>query len=115
MEEKRINGGYEIIESCTIGNNELVIGHNAKAPNRYDMSAFAKHYPESAFAGSYCTEYCTGITQNVDDLLQSHTARTMLANSEFIIMLNQASTDRIELFLFGKIYSSTETSNIVMS
>ena len=37
------------------------------------------------------------ITQNVDDLLQSHTARTMLANSEFIIMLNQASTDRIEL------------------
>ena len=41
--------------------------------------------------------YCTGVTQNVDDLLQSHTARTMLANSEFIIMLNQASTDRIEL------------------
>ena len=25
--------------------------------------------------------YATGITQNVDDLLQSHTARTMLANS----------------------------------
>ena len=41
--------------------------------------------------------YCTGLTQNVDDLLQSHTARTMLSNSEFIIMLNQASTDRIEL------------------
>ena len=41
--------------------------------------------------------FCTGITQNVDDLLQSHTARTMLANSEFILMLNQASTDRIEL------------------
>ena len=41
--------------------------------------------------------YCTGITQNVDDLLQSHEARTMLANSEFVIMLNQASTDRLEL------------------
>lgn len=41
--------------------------------------------------------YCTGITQNVDDLLQSHTARTMLANSEFIVMLNQATTDRMEL------------------
>lgn len=41
--------------------------------------------------------FCTGITQNVEDLLQSHTARTMLANSEFIIMLNQASTDRLEL------------------
>ena len=41
--------------------------------------------------------YCTGITQNVDDLLQSHTARTMLSNSEFIVMLNQAATDRVEL------------------
>ena len=41
--------------------------------------------------------YATGITQNVEDLLQSHTARTMLANSEFIIMLNQAYIDRIEL------------------
>ena len=39
----------------------------------------------------------TGITQNVDDLLQSHVARTMLSNSEFIVMLNQASTDRVEL------------------
>ena len=38
-----------------------------------------------------------GLTQNVDDLLQSHTARTMLANSEFLVMLNQASTDREEL------------------
>ena len=39
----------------------------------------------------------TGITQNVEDLLQSHTARTMLANSEFIVMLNQAAEDRAEL------------------
>ena len=39
----------------------------------------------------------TGISQNVEDLLQSHTARTMLANSEFLIMLNQAATDRAEL------------------
>lgn len=39
----------------------------------------------------------TGITQNVDDLMQSHTARTMLANSEFIVMLNQAATDREKL------------------
>ena len=41
--------------------------------------------------------FCTGITQNVEDLLQSHTARTMLSNSEFIIMLNQAATDQMEL------------------
>lgn len=49
---------------------------------------------------------CTGITQHVDDLLQSHTARTMLANSEFLIILNQASTDRIEL---AKLLSISET------
>ena len=35
----------------------------------------------------------TGITQNVEDLLQSHTARTMLANSEFLMLLNQGRTD----------------------
>ena len=39
----------------------------------------------------------TGITQNVEDVLQNSTARAMLSNSEFIIMLNQASTDRVEL------------------
>jgi type IV secretory pathway VirB4 component len=37
--------------------------------------------------------FATGITQNADDMLQSHTTRTMLTNSEFIVMLNQASTD----------------------
>lgn len=41
--------------------------------------------------------FITGITQNVEDLLQSHTARTMLANSELVVMLNQAATDRAEL------------------
>ena len=35
--------------------------------------------------------------QNVEDALHSHTARTMLANSEFIIMLNQAASDQLEL------------------
>ena len=39
----------------------------------------------------------TGVTQNVSDLLVSHTARTMLANSEFLIMMSQAPTDRMEL------------------
>ena len=38
--------------------------------------------------------YITGITQNCEDLLQSHTARTMLANSELVVMFNQAATDR---------------------
>ena len=39
----------------------------------------------------------TGITQNVEDCLKSVTARTMLANSEYLVMLNQAPTDRTEL------------------
>ncbi len=39
----------------------------------------------------------TGLTQNVDELLRSDTARLMLANSEFLILLNQSATDREEL------------------
>ena len=41
--------------------------------------------------------FVTGLTQNVEELLKSDTARLMLANSEFLILLNQASTDREEL------------------
>lgn len=40
---------------------------------------------------------CTGITQDVADLLQNESAESMLSNSEFIIMLNQAPTNRIRL------------------
>ena len=39
----------------------------------------------------------TGITQNVEDCLKSDTARSMLSNSEFILMLNQAASDRDQL------------------
>jgi len=39
----------------------------------------------------------TGITQNVEDLLISDLARRMLSNSDYIMMLNQAPTDRTEL------------------
>ena len=41
--------------------------------------------------------YPTAITQNVQYLLESVDATTMLSNSEFIVMLNQASADRKEL------------------
>jgi len=41
--------------------------------------------------------YPTGITQNVEYLLDSVTARTMLSNSEFIVMNNQSASDRAEL------------------
>lgn len=39
----------------------------------------------------------TGITQNVEDLLKSETGRSMLANSEFILMPSQSATDREKL------------------
>ena len=41
--------------------------------------------------------FVNAMTQNVDEVLKSDTARLMLANSEFIVMLNQAATDREEL------------------
>ena len=44
-----------------------------------------------------CGACYTGISQNVEELLKSDNARTMLANSEFITLLNQAATDRQEL------------------
>ena len=39
----------------------------------------------------------TAATQNVEECLQSETARLMLANSEFLMLFNQAATDRREL------------------
>ena len=39
----------------------------------------------------------TGITQNVEDLLISDMARRMLSNTDFVMMLNQAASDRVEL------------------
>ena len=41
--------------------------------------------------------YPTAITQNVEYLLDSVQASTMLSNSEFIVMLNQAASDRAKL------------------
>ena len=40
---------------------------------------------------------CTGITQNIMDLLESVTATTMLANSEFVVMLNQSNPDAVRI------------------
>ena len=40
---------------------------------------------------------CTGITQNVNDLLENELASKMLYNSEFIMMLNQFGDDREKL------------------
>lgn len=53
----------------------------------------------------------TGITQNVDDLLRSALARTMLSNTQFVVMLSQNTTDRDQLSDLLKI--SPETMRFV--
>lgn len=56
----------------------------------------------------------TGITQNVEDLLKNETARTMLSNSDFVQMLNQAPLDRNTLADLLNI-SATQLSYITNS
>lgn len=41
--------------------------------------------------------YITCITQNVSDILDNPVCNTMIGNSEFLILLNQATNDRIRL------------------
>ena len=41
--------------------------------------------------------YCIGITQNVEDILKSEEARTLISNSEFVVMLSQSTSDREQL------------------
>ena len=48
----------------------------------------------------------TAATQNVEECLRSETARLMFANSEFLVLLNQAATGRAEL---AKLLNISET------
>lgn len=40
---------------------------------------------------------CTGITQNITDLLQNYVAATMISNSEFVVLLKQANLDSAKI------------------
>lgn len=47
----------------------------------------------------------TGITQNIDDLLAIHDARTMLSNADFVMMMAQSAIDRqglVNLYNIGE-------------
>lgn len=47
-----------------------------------------------------CRKYnavATAVTQNIEEILEYTDTRTMISNSEFIMMLNQSPLDRIEL------------------
>lgn len=61
--------------------------------NEYSANYFFELWSRSRKWGAVPT----GITQNVETLLLSDLARRMLSNSDFIMMLNQAGPDRMEL------------------
>jgi hypothetical protein len=61
--------------------------------NEYSANYFFELWSRSRKWGAIPT----GITQNVETLLLSDLARRMLSNSDFILMLNQATADRQEL------------------
>lgn len=63
---------------------------------------FANEHSTNFFASAWRrfrkrNAYPTAITQNVDFLLESTLARTMLSNSELVVMLNQAGPDQARL------------------
>ena len=51
----------------------------------------------------------TGITQNIEDLLNSDSARSMLSNAEFIVLMNQAKLDKVKLVELLSISESQQT------
>lgn len=61
--------------------------------HEYVAEFFKEFYKRSQKRGGIPT----GITQNVEEILRSETAKLMLANSEFLLIFNQAPTDREEL------------------
>ena len=74
--ERRVRGNSHA--RCEVGENlEIISKSYLSQPSAY-------------------TVYASAI-QGWHTLLQSRTARTMLVNSELVVMLNQAGTDRAEL------------------
>lgn len=49
--------------------------------------------------------YCTGATQNTEEVLESESGRSMLANTDFVVMLNQSPTNAERL---AELYKITE-------
>ena len=96
-----------LIDRCTAGvlNNYMLRNFTGNAPTRKDFNRMLKAQPEpeakdialslALFTSGSLDTFAN--ETNVEDLLQSHTARTMLANSGLAVMRNQAATDRAEL------------------
>lgn len=120
MNGKRMCQSYEIIDSRRVGDTEVVLGYsptevspyvtwkcyaydNFQGYNYSLAHLFFKYYYSAQFlykAWKRFRKYgaaLTAATQNVEECLRSETARLMFANSEFLVLLNQAATDRAEL------------------
>ena len=52
--------------------------------------------------------YCTGATQNVEEVLATETGRAMLSNTDFVVMLNQSPTNAAQLAELYKISPNQE-------
>ena len=63
---------------------------------RYSATFFMELWKRSRKYGGVCT----GITQNVQDIINNEIANTMIANSEFIQMLSQGYQDKLILAEF---------------
>ncbi len=112
------DGGYEIlsghrrVKACemagmldNIMNRVIANRHQGRYTHIYIDEAhlfFANQFSSEFLARAWkrFRKYgglITGITQNVTECLASPTAKLMLSNSEFVIMLNQSPPDRNEL------------------
>ena len=85
----RVSMNWKMGKRTHIFIDELHVVFSNEYSSNFFSSAWRQFRKRNAFP--------TGITQNVEYLLDSITARTMLSNSEFIVMNNQAASDRAEL------------------
>lgn len=69
--------------------DEFHVVYENKYSSMFFTSAWRRFRKRNAFP--------TGITQNVEYLLDNVSARSMLSNSEFVVMHNQAASDREKL------------------
>ena len=67
------------------------------APSLSVSAARSYNVPRTCLIAAAAGAALTAATQNVEECLRSETARLMFANSEFLVLLNQAATDRAEL------------------
>ncbi len=80
---------------------------------------FGDEYTANFFSSAFRTfrkfnAYLNAMTQNISECLSSETARIMIANSEFLVLLNQSATDREKLAEMLNL-SETQLSHITNS